>query len=822
MPLPIVALNRSVVLKFSATGEGPVLPAGVIHYNRKFQNYIFMSYLLSTLRAAGSRRLPYILSLSVVVVSMTAKPSRAQLYKDPDVSVDRRVDDLLSRMTLEEKVGQMTQLNISMINTTGVQRDVVLDPQKARNLLQNHHIGSFLNGEAVAPQQWITYIRQLQRIAIEETRLGIPLIYGIDHMHGASYVEGSTIFPHNINIAATFNPENSTHNGLITALESAPLGHSWNFAPVLDLGRNPYWARMYETFGEDPYLASVLGAAYVRAYQQNHDEVAPYRLAATGKHFIGYSVPRSGWDRTPVDLSMQTIHEFHRPAFQAAVDAGLKTIMVNSGEINGIPVHASEELLSGLLRQQMGFEGVIVTDWADIEKLVDYHKTAADYDEATRQAIEAGIDMSMTPESLAFNESLLKLVRSGIIPEERIDESVKRILKLKFELGLFEHPYPTGKGLEKIGSPDHKARALQAARESMVLLQNNGGTLPFSARLQNILVVGPSANDKSNLAGGWTLAWQGAEEERYPASMNTITEAIREEFPNARVTAIDSMGAPGSSQRSLFDAAVKRAQAIVIAAGETPYTEFVGNITSLALPDEQLDLIRTVNSYDKPTVLVLIEGRPRIITDIVSETPAILWAGLPGFEGADAIADILIGEYNPSGKLPFSYPQFVGHQIPYNHKPSATYFFDAGQANNIEQADKTTALWNFGHGLSYTSFSYSGLTLSDTTMSASDQITAKVTVMNTGDRPGTETLLWFITDEVGRITRPVKELVHFERIEMDAGESREVSFTIHPSEHLTYPDFNGQSVLENGRFTLHVGKMSKSFHLATELQSSGR
>jgi beta-glucosidase len=742
-----------------------------------------------------------------------------QLYLEPTVPVDERVEDLLSRMSLEEKVGQMSQLNITLINNEGIQYDVSLNAEKARDLLQNHHIGSFLNGEAVPPKQWLSYMEELQKIAVEETRLGIPIIYGIDHIHGASYVQGSTIFPHNINIGATFNPENSFQNGKITALESGPLGHTWNFAPVLDLGQNPYWARMYETFGEDPYLSSELGRAYVKGFQDDY-EVFPYKLAATGKHFIGYSVPRSGWDRTPVDLSMQTIHEFHRPPFQAAIDAGLKTIMVNSAEINGIPVHASKKLLSDLLRDKMGFEGVIVTDWADIQKLYDYHRTARSYDEATLHAINAGIDMSMTPESLTFNESLIKLVNDGSVTEERINESVRRILKLKFELGLFEHPYPSGQALDSVGSKAHKVIALKAAEESLVLLKNSESVLPLSKDIEKLLVVGLSANNRKNLSGGWTLAWQGAPEERYPKSVKTITEALADEFPNSNVISMDSIGTENSEIRSRFEKAANEADAIIIAAGEEPYTEFVGNITNLELPQEQIELIKAVNNTGKPSLLVLVAGRPRVITEVVPETDAIVWAGLPGFEGAEAIANLLSGDINPSGKLPFSYPQFVGHAIPYNHKSSAAYYFDAEVANNIEQANKTTALWNFGHGLSYTDFSYTDLTISDTTITLNDEITAEVSVTNTGNIEGTEIVLWYLTDEVGRITRPVKELSHFHRVELQPGETRKLSMIIKPLKHLAYPNFNGDQILEKGYFRLQVADMMKRFYLNAEFRNN--
>ncbi|PAU93112.1 beta-glucosidase [Aliifodinibius salipaludis] len=775
-----------------------------------FQSFLFIRLLKKGLFLLFIPFLSFLLFLGSFGIAS------GQTYLDPESPIKERVDDLLARMTIEEKVGQMTQLNITLINETGDQSDVNLVPEKAKELLTNHHIGSFLNGEAVPPEQWLKYTQELQKIAVEETRLGIPIIYGIDHIHGASYIQNSTIFPHNINIGATFNTENSFQNGRITALESAPLGHTWNFSPVLDLGQNPYWPRQYETFGEDPYLASELGTAYVDGYQQEPGDIAPYGLAATAKHFLGYSVPRSGWDRTPVDLSMQTIHEFHRPSFQAAIDAGIKTIMVNSSEINGIPVHNSKQLLSDLLREEMGFEGIVLTDWEDIGKLVNYHKTARNYDEATYQAVEAGIDMSMTPQSLEFNESLLKLVKDGRISEERLDESVRRILKLKFELGLFEHPYPSGEDLDQIGIDSHKKKALQAARESMVLLKNADNTLPFSKELDQILVVGPSAKSKRNLSGGWTLAWQGSSEDRYPESMKTISEAIADKFSDTQVVSIDSIGPENSDRRSHFNEALNNSDAVIIAAGEEPYTEYVGNITNLELPEDQLDLIRAVNQSGKPTALVLVEGRPRVITDIVDETEAIVWAGLPGFEGAEAIADVISGDYNPSGKLPFSYPQFTGHFVPYNHKSSAVYYFDPDVANNIEQANKTTAQWNFGHGLSYTDFSYDELSISDTTLTDNQQITATTTVTNSGDRAGTEIVLWYITDEVGRITRPVKELVHFKRIQLEPGEQQQVTFKINPKNHLGYPDFEGKNILEEGYFTIHVGSQNARFYLQSD------
>lgn len=445
--------------------------------------------------------------------SASATP-RPHPYQQPQLPVEARVEDLIRRMTLPEKIGQMTQLDITLINTTGKQRDIFLDENKVRKLIREHHIGSFLNGEAAEAEVWFHFMDRLTRVALEESRLGIPLIYGIDHIHGASYLSGATIFPQGINLGATFEPEHARNTGRITALECADLGHHWCFSPVLDLGVNPQWPRFFETYGEDPLLAARLGEAFVRGMQEN-EEIAPYIVSATGKHFLGYSDPRSGWDRTPALIPMQQIHEFHRVSFQRAIDAGLRTIMLNSGEINGVPVHASHEIITGLLREKMGFDGVVVTDWDDVRKLTNLHFTAENFTEATYQSVMAGIDMCMTPLTLEFNESMLELVEQGRITEARIDESVRRILRLKFELGLFENPLPRNDRFARIGRPDNRAKALKAAKESIVLLKNERDILPLQSPKQ-IALFGPSAQSKRNLCGGWTIAWQGGEDDRYP------------------------------------------------------------------------------------------------------------------------------------------------------------------------------------------------------------------------------------------------------------------------------------------------------------------
>jgi len=745
------------------------------------------------------------------------KHQKAQLqpYKDASLPVPYRVEDLLKRMSIHEKIGQMTQLDITVINTTGKQKDLILDPEKARDMILSHHVGSFLNGEAEQPQTWYSYMSKLTRIAVEESRLGIPLIYGIDHIHGAGYLEGATIFPQNINLGATFNPEHALSEGRITSLESADLGHHWIFAPVLDLGVNPLWPRFWETFGEDPHLASKMGAAYVNGLQ-NNPETAPYRQAATGKHFLGYSDPKTGRDRTPAQLSMQQIHEFHRSSFQEAIDAGLKTIMTNSGEINGVPVVASHTILTKLLREEMQFEGVVVTDWDDIGKLVDFHYTAASYKEAVFASVMAGIDMSMTPLHLRFNKCLMELAEEGRITEERIDQSVRRILKLKFELGLFEHPFPRNDRFGRIGTLENRQKALDAARDSLVLLKNESHTLPAEAPMR-IGVLGISANSKRNLCGGWTLTWQGGAESQFPENMPTLYTALAAEYPGADVQLFlpDDIPDPAAASRSevsLFIEKLDRLDLLVYAGGEEPYCEFAGNINDLSLPANQADELKLIRTSSTPLVLVLVQGRPRLLGELLNEMDAVMHAGLPGFEGADAIASIISGRVNPSGKLPFSYPMHPNHYLPYNHKKSNLYFFDIEEANQITQTDESPSLFPFGFGLSYTKFEYSHLKLSSGTMSKSGRISATVTVTNTGEREGTEAVLWFTSTHVGRITRPVKELKHFEKITLKPGESETLEFVITPDK-LSYPDEDGNTVLERGKYSVMAGDLEAGFSI---------
>lgn len=748
----------------------------------------------------------------VIIAGMTLQTSTDRpvnqddtpIYKNPQASLDERVEDLLSRMTIEEKIGQMSQLDFSTINKDDAPI-ITLDEEKARKMILNHHVGSFMNGEAVPPQQWYDFVSRLARIAVEESRLGIPIIYGIDHVHGASYMSETTIFPQPINIAATFDSKHSHNMGWVTAVESADVGHRWNFAPTLDLGVNQIWSRLYESFGEDPHLAAEMGRAFVIAYQEN-DDIYPYKLAANAKHFIGYSDPVSGWDKTQVQLGMQQLYELHLPPFQAAIEAGVRTVMANSSELNGTPAHASYELLTELLRNQLGFEGVVVTDWDEIGKLADFHRTAHDYKEGTYHSIMAGVDMSMTPLSLNFNEAMMELYEEGKITEERIDMSVRRILRLKFEIGLFEHPFPRNDRFDRIGSEENRLKALEAARESLVLLKNDNNVFP----LQNpahIILAGPTADNKRNLSGGWTLAWQGGAEERYPEDMHTIYTALQQEFPDARIDLMENI--PSISDELVTN--LNQADVIIYAGGEEPYAEFLGNIVDANLPQEQKDDIRTLAASDTPLAVVMVQGRPRLITDIHGHMDVLIHAGLPGFEGAEAIANIISGKVNPSGKLPFSYPRYTGHYLNYNYKPSDLYFYHPENQDHINSPNHTTMLYHFGDGLSYTTFKYSDLKIDLDTIRKGERITATATVKNTGEVAGKEAVLWYLTNVVGRVSRPVRELKHFEKVHLEPGESKTVTFEITPEAVLWYPDARGNRIFEEGEFLVRMADMFESF-----------
>ena len=743
-----------------------------------------------------------------VVASINTLPNLRKVERTNNLVVEKKIDALLAQMTIEEKIGQMTQLNNSVIVTNAdwgagsdLKIEIKIDTAKLGKILREYHVGSFLNGIAVPAKTWYTFYKELQEHNLKISRLKIPVIYGVDHMHGPNYLEGGTIFPHAINTAATYNNQIPADIAHVTAIETADIGHQWLFAPVFDLGRTPLWGRFYESLGESPYVSSTMGSIFVKAIQSDPD-IAPYKIGATAKHFLGYSDPKNGWDRGPSDFSDQTMYEFYVPPFQAAVDAGIKTFMINSGDVNGEAVHASYRILTELLRTEMKFKGVVVTDWEDIIRLYRNHKVAADEKDATFRAIQSGIDMAMTPYNTDFCNHLKALVKENKISMERIDLSVSRILRLKLELGLFENPLPRNDRFSRIGSPENKAKALGAARESIVLMRNEKNTLPLlPGKTKKILIAGPVANLKAPLGGGWTLRWMTSDESIYPKDMLTVFSALQKEFTPEKVILaenVDELKAQAGS-----------ADAIIIAVGEVPYAEGYGSIIDISLPDDQVELVKAAQATGKPVILIMISGRPRVITKIYPGCSAVLFAGLPGFEGAQAIAEIVSGKTNPSAKLSFNFPYGVNRLVPHNHKSSEVLL-----AHEIENP---ISLMPFGTGLSFTTFEYSNLKLSDSVLTSNTaEITASVTVKNTGSREGKEAVLWFLFDEVGSISRPVRDLKYYDKKLLKPGESSQFTFVINAEKQLSFPNGKNEKLLEDGYFTLMVGNLKARFKLKRE------
>jgi beta-glucosidase len=718
----------------------------------------------------------------------------------PRIASSARVDSLLSVMTLEEKVGQMTQLTIGVVAAEGTpQRDSIrLDPAKLREAIVTRHVGSLLNviGGSLSLEGWHQLVGQVQGVAMRETRLGIPVIYGIDFVHGANYTRGGTIFPHNLGMAATFNPALARRAGEITGDEALASALPWNFAPVLDVGRNPVWPRFYETFGEDPLVAAVLGREQVLGMQRSG------RVAATLKHYLAYSASRTGRDRTPVELSVRGVRENYLPPFAAAVRAGARTVMVNSAEIDGEPVHASRYWLTDVLRGELGFTGVIVTDWEDIYYLHTRHRVAPTLKDAVRMAIEAGIDVSMTPTDFRFTDHLVELVREGTIPESRIDQSVRRILTLKEELGLFDAPFPDPTARAVFATEASAEVARQAARESITLLKNEGGILPLEADAK-ILVTGPAAQSMTALNGGWTYTWQGTDASHFPDEPRTVLEAILRRGRDVRYVAGGGFTEPGDVAQAARLAA--EADVAVVVIGEDAYAEGVGDIPDLTLPEAQLRLVEAIQATGTPTVLVLLEGRPRIIRRVVDGARGVVLAYWPGMFGGQAVAEVLFGEINPGGKLPFTYPRHPNELLTYDHKVTETLSPGfGGQGFRPE--------WPFGHGLSYTTFAYRDLRLGTARMDAAGRLAVEVTVQNTGARAGEEAVLLFTRQHFASTTPYTRRLRAFRKVALAPGESRTVAFTL-AADDLRHVGRDGRMVLEPGDFDVMVGGLTGTFRV---------
>ncbi|MEM6966138.1 MAG: glycoside hydrolase family 3 N-terminal domain-containing protein [Bacteroidota bacterium] len=713
--------------------------------------------------------------------------------------VNARVKAIMSKMELIDKVGEMTQLSIDMLSVGEpyqLKEPHELDEEKLRKVLVDFRVGSILNigKHAFTRAEWHNIIGRIQAIATKEKPTGIPVLYGIDAIHGMNYTTDGTLFPQQINLAATWNPDYAKTTGAITAYECRASAIPWNFSPVLDIGREVRWPRFWETFGEDPVLATAMGTAMIEGYQGD-DINDPNKVAACMKHFIGYSGPRSGKDRTQALIPERQLREYYLPTFKAAVDMGAATIMINSGEMNGIPVHANPKILIDLLRNELGFTGLAVSDWEDIRYLFERHRIAKDYKEAVKIAINAGIDMSMVPVDLEFPVLLKELVEEGEVPLSRIDEAVERIIRLKVQLGLFENPTTPKDGYPKFASPEHTQASLEAATASIVLLKNENATLPLNPNTK-LLVTGPTANSILAINGGWSRTWQGTDLQYHSSEKKTILAALEDKLGKDKVKYVEGTSIEEAINIRKAATVAKTTDAVVVCLGEMPYTEKVGDIDFLLLPQAQRDLVKAVAKAGKPVILVMVGGRPRLFNEVEPLCDAIFNAMLPGDEGGVAFANLLLGEANPSGKLPFTYPKFDNTLVPYDHRGTDLVKKDFSMNAFDPQ-------YEFGHGLSYTSFEYSNLGMPQQ-FDFENPVEISVEVKNTGAVAGSEVVQLYIADKVASITPSVKRLRGFDKINLRTGESKKVTFSI-TAKDLAFIGLDNEWITEPGEFEVSIG-----------------
>lgn len=726
---------------------------------------------------------------------------------DMDDQYEKRISDLISKMTIEEKVGQMTQLNIDVVcvgEVYNLQEPHRIDSAKLHKAIVEYHVGSILNcgGHAYPLAQWHEMIGTIQRVATQKTRLKIPVLYGIDAIHGANYVMGSTLFPQPLAQAATFNTELVKRGAEITAYETRAAGIPWNFSPVLDVARHPAWSRVFETYGEDTYLCTEMGGAVIDGYQglAGPDK---YHVAACMKHFLGYSGARTGKDRTPAYIPNNQLREIYLPPFQEAIKRGALTVMINSGEINGVPVHANYDILTTLLRDELKFEGIAVTDWEDVMKLHLNHKTASSLKEATYQAVQAGIDMCMVPNDYNFTNHLIELVKEGRISEKRLDQSVRRILWVKEKLQLSSGSVvPSKKDYDLFGGPIFQKTALNTAEESITLLENRNSALPLSKQ-DKIFVTGPAANSMILLNGAWTRTWQGTDEKWDDTTKYTIYEALKASNPNVQYAlGCDVLDKPVSDNSMQL---ASEADVIVVCLGEYPATEKVGDIDDLSFSRSQLDYVKALASLRKKMILVLVENRPRLVNEIADMASAVVMAYQPGDFGGEALANILYGDVNPSGRLPITYPRYNQSMLTYDHKYTET--FDQKFANTAFNPQ-----WEFGHGLSYSNVEYSDLKVASPEVEKNGLVNVTVTLKNPSDRSVKESVLLFIRDHYASVTPSVKKLRQFQKIDLKPRETRTVTFVLRASD-LKLCNKDGQWIYEEGDFDIIIGKLKTTLTL---------
>jgi len=716
------------------------------------------------------------------------------------------IEEIIAKMSIEEKVGQMTQINLDVISKGEVFNLVEpheLDPVKLDSAINHYYVGSILNvgGHTYTREHWEDIITTIQTKATKEGN-GIPIIYGIDAIHGVNYTVDATLFPQQIAQAATWNPDLVREGASITAYECRASGIPWNFSPVLDLARQPLWSRFFETYGEDVFLAQTMSAAVVQGYL-GEDPSNPEKVAACMKHFLGYSMPISGKDRTPAWIPERQLREYFLPTFEAAIKQNALTLMVNSGELNGIPVHADYDILTTLLRNELGFKGLVVTDWEDIIKLYRDHKVAKDMREAVKMAVMAGIDMSMTPNDYSFNVALIDLVKTGEIPESRLDESVRRILWVKKQLGILKNPIPDFKYYTKFASKEHKNAALKTAQESITLLKNDNNLLPLKKGAK-VLLCGPAAHSLNIINGAWTHTWQGVDTNFNTKGASTIYQAMQEINPG-QVSYVLGSDLDKEVNIAAAVSAARSNDVVVVCLGEIPSTEKPGDIEDLNLPIAQQNLVRELSKTGKPIVLVFAFNRPMIVREIEPLAAAIVHTYLPGDFGGIALSQILFGDVNPSGKLPCTYPRNTGSLLFYDHKHTELLDKDFGYNTFNPQ-------WEFGFGLSYSKFVYSNLKIDKKSFGQSDMIRISVQVKNDSDRSAKEVVQVFVSDLVASITPSVKRLRAFRKVSLEAGETKTIEIEM-PIAALAFVNKDLKWIVEPGEFLLQVNTLKQKFYV---------
>ena len=762
-----------------------------------------------------------LLSISLLALAYTASANVPVIKSDP--KIEAQVEQTLKKLTLEEKIGQMMELVTDLFGANDKNGVFYIDEHKTDSILSRYKIGSILNAPntcAPTAKQWEKYIAQIQKISMK--RIGIPCVFGLDQNHGSTYTQGGTLFPQNINVAATFNREIARRSAEATAYETRAVSIPWTYSPTVDLGRDARWPRIWENFGEDCYLSSEMGKAMVYGFQgEDPNNIDQYHIATSMKHFMGYGVPWTGKDRTPAYISPADLREKHFAPFLAGLQAGALTVMVNSASVNGMPMHVNKDILTGWLKEETGWDGVLITDWADINNLYTREMVAKDKKDALRIAINAGIDMIMEPYSCDACGYLVELVKEGKIPMSRIDDACRRVLRMKYRLDLFKNPTQKLKNYPKFGGEEFAKLALEGATESMVLLKNEGNILPLQHG-KKILLTGPNANQMRCLDGGWSYTWQGHRADEFAGKYNTIYEAFCKEYGKENV--ILNQGVTYNEKGKYWEenepqiqgavAAAKDADVIVACIGENSYTETPGNLTDLWLSENQRNLVKALAQTGKPVILVLNEGRPRLIADIEPLAQGIINILIPGNMGGDALANLVSGKSNFSGKMPYTYPKEINSLANYDFKKSEEVGTMEGA---YDYNAKITQQWGFGYGLSYTTYKYSNLKVSQSDFRHGDIIKVSVDVKNTGKVAGKESVLLFSSDLIASMVPDGRRLRAFDKVELQPGETKTMIFEL-KADDLAFVGWNGKWRLEEGDFKLMIADQSADIHCTDTYQ----